>query len=96
MNIRSLDALKAEIERDLAELRARMEEPQTVQLYGDVYLELVPDDHHRPTRVAVCHRHLGWVNVDYTEDGLALQVFDNQGLEPVADYDFDVGYLTEE
>lgn len=71
------DQLLARLNRDLAQLRDAIEEPQVINYSDNVYLEVAPANLHQ--RVSVCHRELGWVTVNYTGEGLVIDVLNNDG-----------------
>lgn len=75
----SADGLLARVTRDLEQLRTMIEEPQVLSYSEKVYLEIAPAAHDQ--RVNVCHREMGWTTVNYTSEGLILDVF-NSGNEP--------------
>lgn len=75
----SADGLLAQVSRDLQQLRTLIEEPQVLNYSEKVYLEVAPAAHDQ--RVNVCHREMGWTTVNYTSEGLILDVF-NSGNEP--------------
>lgn len=83
-----IEQLRAEVEAGLAELLRRIDEPMSIN-YGDkVYLEVCPPKHYGE-RVNVCHRELGWTCINYTSEGLILDVFNQQDHESLQSYAFD-------
>lgn len=82
-----LAQLRAEVEAGLAELLRRADEPLAINYGQGVYLEACPPLHYGE-RVAVCHREFGWTCVNYTSEGLILDVFDREGDEPVGSMTF--------
>jgi hypothetical protein len=83
----SADALLARISRDLQQLRTLIEEPQVLNYSEKVYLEVAPAAHDQ--RVNVCHREMGWTTVNYTAEGLIVDVFTaGNDPEPVSELGF--------
>lgn len=81
------DNLLARVSRDLQHLRAIIEEPQVLNYSEEVYLEIAPAAHDQ--RVNVCHRKMGWTTVNYTAEGLILDVFTSgNDPEPISEQGF--------
>lgn len=68
----------------MAQLRAVIEEPVSLGYSENVYLEVTPASHDE--RVNVCNHDLGWTTVNYTHEGLVVDVFSNDesALSPVS------------
>lgn len=75
----SAENLLARVSRDMQQLRELIEEPQVLNYSEKVYLEVAPAAHDQ--RVNVCHREMGWTTVNYTAEGLIVDVF-NAGNDP--------------
>ena len=59
----------------MAQLRAVIEEPVSLSYSENIYLEIAPASHDE--RVNVCNHDMGWTTVNYTREGLILDVFAN-------------------
>nr|WP_256837130.1 hypothetical protein [Pseudomonas oleovorans] len=80
----SADGLLARVSRDLQQLRTMIEEPQVLSYSEKVYLEIAPAGHDQ--RVNVCHREMGWTTVNYTAEGLIVDVFTSgDDPEPISE-----------
>lgn len=68
----------------MAQLRAVIEEPVSLGYSENIYLEVAPASHDE--RVNVCNHDMGWTTVNYTSEGLILDVFanDHSALSPVS------------
>lgn len=86
--------LRAEVEAGLAELLRRADEPLAINYGPNVYLEVCPPRQYGE-RVEVCHREFGWTCVDYTRDGLEIDVFGQNEIESRRGYAFDKSELTQ-
>jgi len=78
--------LLARVNRDLANLRATLEEPQVLTYSPNVLLEVAPTG--CDNRINVCH-HLGsWATVNYAADGLIVDIFNDTDVEPISELAF--------
>lgn len=87
--------LRAEVEAGLAELLRRADEPLAINYGPNVYLEVCPPRQYGE-RVEVFHREFGWTCVNYTNEGLILDVFGKHDLESLQSYAFDKSELTQD
>mgnify|MGYP000864569192 CR=1 FL=1 len=74
-------ALAADIERRIAELRRIAPEPVSIAISADVDVEIRPASH--DDRVIVGHRAMGDTVVNYRPDGLTVEVFPKESIDPV-------------
>lgn len=77
----SIEQLRAAVEAGLRELIQRCTTPVNVRYLDKVSLEICPLDY--GSRVTVCHDEFGGACVNYTEEGLILDVLGHQGDEPL-------------
>lgn len=77
----TIEQLRASVEGGLRELMQRCKEPVTLRYHGKVALEVCPHDY--GSRVSICHDELGWTCVNYTHEGLIVDVFDQEGDESI-------------
>ena len=68
----------------MTQLRAVIEQPVSLSYSENIYLEIAPASHDE--RINVCNHDLGWTTVNYTSEGLILDVFanDQSALSPVS------------
>ena len=94
----SEQSLIERIERDIIALRKLAADPFELRLdeQGLIRVEINPldsDDRH-DQRVLVCHRDMGYVLVNYTHEGVSLDVYDDSdALEPVFETDITAAEL---
>lgn len=69
--------LRAQIERDIAYLRTIISEPATIRYGEKVAIEVRPDND--DDRVSVLHDQWGFTAVNYTSEGVILDVVDDAG-----------------
>ncbi len=74
---RKVLGLDVTLSQAMANLRESIEEPVDLKYSDLVTLEVQPKSHDQ--RVQVVHRHFGWVCVNYTDEGLILDVLDAKG-----------------
>jgi len=70
-----------EIERLIRRLRAEEQEPFMIRLGSKTFIELSPFNH--DDRVVVDHKTMGSTTVNYTEEGVIIDVYDIDAIEPV-------------
>jgi len=75
------DGLVARITADLTALRACIEEPVQIGYAPEIYFEVAPLNHDH--RFNVCHDRMGFTTVNYSEEGLVVDGFDDSGIEPI-------------
>lgn len=90
-----LEQLRAEVEAGLAELMRRADEPMAINYGPNVYMEVCPIKQYGE-RLAVCHREYGWTSVNYSSEGLILDVFGQHDLESRQSLAFDSAELTQD
>ena len=68
----------------MTQRRAVIEQPVSLSYSENIYLEIAPASHDE--RINVCNHDLGWTTVNYTSEGLILDVFanDQSALSPVS------------
>lgn len=88
--------LIARLNRDLALLRACIDEPQVLAYSPDVYLEVGPADSDQ--RVNVCHQRGGWGSVNFAAKGLHVDIFNSTDVEPICElaYTYDELHMLED
>jgi len=69
-----------EIETLIRQLREESDEPFSIRVGSKTSLELSPFNH--DDRVVVEHKTMGSTTVNYTEEGVIVDVYDPEGLEP--------------
>lgn len=70
-----------EIETLIRQLREESDEPFSIRVGSKTSLELSPFNH--DDRVVVEHKTMGSTTVNYTEEGVIVDVYDPEGLEPI-------------
>lgn len=70
-----------EIERLIRRLRAEEQEPFMIRIGSKTFIELSPFNH--DDRVVVEHKTMGSTTVNYTEDGVIVDVYDIEETSPV-------------
>lgn len=79
-----IEVLRLAAEQALAALRAAIEEPVLVRYSEHVTLEVRPAAEHEDERVQVCREGWGWTCVNYTHEGVIVDVFDNANVESLS------------
>lgn len=80
-NNQSIAARIADINKAIAELRALTIDPFSLRVGAEVDIELYPEK--ESERVLVARRGLGRTLVNYTSEGLILDVFGEEEIEPI-------------
>jgi hypothetical protein len=78
-----IDALKDRVQANIAELRAISQDPFSIPIAGTpVDIEIHPENHDQ--RVTVGHETMGYTVVNYTQEGLIMDVYsgDPGSLDP--------------
>ncbi|SIQ98533.1 hypothetical protein [Aquipseudomonas alcaligenes] len=78
-----VQALQASIAQGISSLRGLIDEPEVIPYSRGVYLEVTPAS--QDERINVCHHDMGWTTVNYTSEGLLVDVLSGSEstLEPV-------------
>lgn len=77
----AFEQLRLTVGEQIAQLRSMAEEPFLLPVSGGLDIELRPSNEDQ--RVSICKRGQGYTCVNYTNEGLILDVFPNEDLEPV-------------
>ncbi|WP_137887689.1 hypothetical protein [Pseudomonas sp. 2FE] len=78
----SVEQLRAEVEAGIRKLRSMIDEPVTIDYEENIYLEVAPAV--QDSRINVCHRQYGWTCVNYTGEGVIVDVFDAKNIDAQA------------
>ncbi|MCY1306048.1 hypothetical protein D9M70_558810 [compost metagenome] len=78
-----VQALQASIAHSISSLRGLIDEPEMIPYSRGVYLEVTPAS--QDERINVCHHEMGWTTVNYTPEGLVVDVLPGSeaALEPI-------------
>lgn len=71
----------AEIESLINKLRSEKEQPFAIRLSNEIIVELSPFNYDE--RVVVEHKTMGSTTVNYTEEGVVVDIYDVDAIDPV-------------
>lgn len=69
------------INEDLSQLRGLIDEPQTIIYSDTLNIEISPEDD--GDKLSVTAKGRGFTSINYGTDGLAVDVFDDNDIEPL-------------
>lgn len=78
---KTIEQLQRAADIAIAELREAIIEPVEVSITKHVSIEVRPLDDDE--RINVCHDSLGWTTVNYTAEGVIVDVLPHEGIDPV-------------
>lgn len=78
-----IETLRQVAELALSRLRDALEEPVLVKYSQHVSLEIRPSSEKGVELVQVCREGWGWTCVNYTSEGLILDVFNDTSIESI-------------
>lgn len=78
---KTVEQLRHAAELAIAELRAAIDDPVAINITEHVDIEVRPLDDDE--RINVCHDSYGWTTVNYTGEGLVIEAYPHEGVDPV-------------
>lgn len=78
---KTIEQLQLAADIAIAELREAIIEPVEISITKHVSIEVRPLDDDE--RINVCHDSLGWTTVNYTAEGVIVDVLPHEGVDPV-------------